>query len=74
MIFEVDNGRSVLQDTFKELISGITIETQGYAISNVRDLINKKLGEKASDDIVMFSHYSTKVDSGLLQNVRWNFL
>ena len=61
MAFEVDDDRSLLEDTIKELISALKIETEGYALSDVRDLINEKLCEKASVDI-MFSHYCTKGD------------
>ena len=62
MAFEVDDDRSLLEDTIKELISAMKIETEGYALSDVRDLINEKLCEKASVDIIMFSHYCTKVN------------
>ena len=72
MTFEVDDDRSLLEDTFKELISSIKIETQGYALSDVRDLINEKLCEKASGEILMFSHYCTKAYPGPLQYVKWN--
>ena len=72
--FEIDDVRYLLEDTFKELISSIKIETHGYALSDVRDLINEKLCEKASGEILMFSHYCTKADPGPLENVRWNSL
>ena len=36
--FEIDDDLSMLGDTFKDLIS--SIEIQGYALSDVRDLIN----------------------------------
>ena len=72
MTFEVDNDRSLLEDRFKELFSIIKIETQGYALSDPRDLINEKLCEKASGEVLMFSYCCTKTDPGPLQNVRWN--
>ena len=56
MAFKVDDDRSLLEETFKNLISSIMIETQGYALSDVRDLINEKLCEKACAEILMFSH------------------
>ena len=64
MTFELDDDRSLLEDTYKELISNIKIETQGYALSDVRDLMNDQLYEKASDDILIFSHYCAKIDLG----------
>ena len=74
MAFEVDYDRSLLEDTLKELISSIKIETHGYALSDVRDLVNEKLCEKTSAEVLLFSHYCTKADSGPLQNLRWNYL
>ena len=68
MAFEVDDDRSLLEDTIKELISSVEIETQRYALSDVRDLINEKLCEKASGEILIFSYYCTKKDPGPLSN------
>ena len=44
--FEVGDDRSPLEDTFKSRISITKIGTQGYNLSDVRDLINVKLCEK----------------------------
>ena len=74
LTFELDDDRSLLEDIFKQMISIIKIETQGYAITDVRDLINKKLLEKASVEVLIFLYYSTKVDAGPLQNWKWNSL
>ena len=60
MTFEVDDDRSLIHSK---------IETQEYALSDVRDLINEKICEKASDDILMFSYCCTKTDLRPLQNV-----
>ena len=51
MAFEVHDDRYLLQDTLKQLISGVEIETQWYALLDVRALINEKLCEKASGEI-----------------------
>ena len=74
MAFEVGDDRFLLEDIFKELISSIKIETQGYATSDVRDLINEKFCKKASGEVLQFLNYHTKVDLGPLQNLRWNSL
>lgn len=47
MAFELGDDRFLLEDIFKELISSIKIETQGYGISDVRDLINEKFCKKS---------------------------
>ena len=74
MAFEVGDDRFLLEDIFKELTSSIKTETEGYAISDVRDLINEKFCKKASGEVLQFLHYCTKVDLGPLQNLRWNSL
>lgn len=47
MAFEVGDDRFLLEDILKALISSIKIETQGYATSDVRDLINEKFCKKS---------------------------
>ena len=74
MTFGLDDDKSLLEDTSRELISCKKIETWGNALLDGRDLINEKLCEEVSGKILMFSHDCTKADPGPLQNVRWNSL
>ena len=40
------DGTNIIKETFKEIIETLTPYSNGYALSDIRDTINKKLQDK----------------------------
>ena len=50
MVFEIEDDKDRLEDTFKELITSMDINKHGYVLSDVRDLMNEKLKEEETGE------------------------